>query len=328
VIAEELRDALRRAGHVSEILVTPQNRFGRQLSAYWATWLTDVGETADGRAVSQVISLRFPSYAVRHDRHVCWLNHRMREYYDMWDHLVRGLGRKGKLKLWPRRKLFHVLDRWLLTRNVTRVVAQSQTIQKRLTRWGSIPSTVLYPPAPVRPYRHDGYGDHVFAVSRLVPLKRIHLLVEAVALMKDRTLRFRIAGEGADEAMIKERIRQLQLGDRIVMLGAVSEEQLVDEYARCRAVYFAPWNEDYGFVTLEAFSSAKAVLTAADSGGPAELVEDGVTGLVAPEATPPAIAERLDRLADAALAARMGAAARAVSARHTWEQAVTELVQA
>src|SRR5262249_32023302 len=74
VIAEETCAALRRAGHLAEILITPQNRFGRQLSAYAATWLTDVGETADGHPVDQVISFRFPSYAVRHPRHVCWLN--------------------------------------------------------------------------------------------------------------------------------------------------------------------------------------------------------------------------------------------------------------
>ena len=82
-IAEETAAALRRAGHLADVIVTPQNRFGRQLSAYLATWLTDVGETADGQPVDQVISLRFPSYAVRHPRHVCWLNHRMREYYDL-----------------------------------------------------------------------------------------------------------------------------------------------------------------------------------------------------------------------------------------------------
>ena len=93
-IAEETAAALRRAGHIADVAVTPQNRFGRQLSAYLATWLTDVGETADGKKVDQVISLRFPSYAVRHPRHVCWLNHRMREYYDLWERFVRGLGRR------------------------------------------------------------------------------------------------------------------------------------------------------------------------------------------------------------------------------------------
>jgi glycosyltransferase involved in cell wall biosynthesis len=326
VIAEELSAALRRAGHRSEVLVTPQNRFGRQLSAYTATWLTDVGETADGKPVDQVISFRFPSYAVRHPRHTCWLNHRMREYYDMWDHLVRGLGRKGKLKLWPRRKLFHVLDRWLLTRNVTTLYAQSKTIQARLRRWGGIPSTVLYPPPPERAYRTDGYGDYVFAVSRLVPLKRLGLLVEAAALMKERGLRLRIAGTGSEEGALRSRIAELGLQDRVDLLGEIGDEQLLGEYAGARAVHFAPWNEDYGFVTLEAFRSGKAVVTAADSGGPAELVEDGRTGFVAPEPTPAALAERLDRLADKALAERMGAAAREASLAFTWERTVATLV--
>ena len=117
VIAEETVAALRREGFTAEVLVTPQNRFGRQLSAYAATWLTDVGETADGKPVDQVISFRFPSYAVRHPRHVCWLNHRMREYYDLWERFTRGLGRKGRLKEGVRRQVFHALDRRLLTRN-------------------------------------------------------------------------------------------------------------------------------------------------------------------------------------------------------------------
>ncbi len=325
-IAEETCAALRRAGYSSEVFVTPQNRFGRQLSAYLANWLTDVGETADGQPVDQVISFRFPSYAVRHPRHVCWLNHRMREYYDLWDRLVRGLGRKGKLKLWPRRKLYHTLDRWLLTRNVTRLVAQSRTIQARLVRFGGIPSEVVHPPAPVRDYRTDGYGDYVFAVSRLHPLKRMDLLVEAAALMKDRSLCFKIAGQGDQRTVLEERIASLGLKDRVELLGPLGEAELVDHYARCRAVYFAPWNEDYGFVTLEAFRSGKAVLTAPDSGGPAELVAHDRNGLVA-EPTPEAMAAQLDRLArEDGLAQRLGEAARTDSLLHTWERALERLV--
>ena len=82
VIARSLVQALRDAGHDADIIVTPQNRFGRQGAAYLATWLTDLGMGAGG-PIDQVISLRYPSYAVRHDRHVCWLNHTMREYYDL-----------------------------------------------------------------------------------------------------------------------------------------------------------------------------------------------------------------------------------------------------
>jgi len=85
VIARSLVQALREAGHRAEVRVTPQNPFGHQASAYLSTWLTDVRTAQDGGPVDQVVSFRYPSYAVRHPRHVCWLNHRMREYYDLWD---------------------------------------------------------------------------------------------------------------------------------------------------------------------------------------------------------------------------------------------------
>jgi len=326
VIAEETCAALRRAGHLAELLVTPQNRFGRQLSAYAATWLTDVSETADGQPIDQVISFRFPSYAVRHPRHVCWLNHRMREYYDLWDRFVRGLGRKGRLKEGVRRRIFHAIDRRLLTRNVTRLVAQSRTIQGRLIRFGGIPSEVLYPPAPRRPYRTDGYGDYVFAVSRLHPLKRLDLLVEAVARMRTQSLSFKIAGSGEDEERLRARIDALGLRGRVELLGEISEAELVEHYARCRAVFFAPWNEDYGFVTLEAFASGKGVLTAEDSGGPAELVRHAQNGFVTkPE--PEAIASCLDRLgSEPSLAEELGQAALESSRPHTWERAMDHLL--
>ena len=326
-IAEETAAALRRAGHLADVIVTPQNRFGRQLSAYLATWLTDVGETADGQPVDQVISLRFPSYAVRHPRHVCWLNHRMREYYDLWERFVRGLGRKGRLKEGVRRRMFQTLDRWLLTHNVARLVAQSRTIQARLQRYGGIQSELLYPPPPERPYRTDGYGDYVFAVSRLHPLKRLGLLVEAAALARDRSLSFKIAGEGEEEPRLRERIRALGLEGRVELLGAVTDAQLVDHYARCRAVYFAPWNEDYGFVTLEAFRSGKAVVTATDSGGPAELVRHGENGMVSAP-TAEALATELDALGrDGGLAERLGQAARRDAEAFRWERAVEELLR-
>ena len=85
VLARSLERALLEAGHRAGIVTTPSNRFGRQGPAYLANWLTDVGMTGSGERVDQVISLRFPSYAVRHPAHVCWLVHTMREYYDLWD---------------------------------------------------------------------------------------------------------------------------------------------------------------------------------------------------------------------------------------------------
>jgi glycosyltransferase involved in cell wall biosynthesis len=326
VIARALVSALRCAGHEADAVITPSHRFGRQASAYLATWLTDVSLDQERRPVDRVISLRYPSYAVRHPAHVCWLNHRMREYYDLWPSFSATLRGRARMKERVRRATIHRVDRYLLTRNVRRVVAQSKTIQERLLRFGGVPADVLHPPAPPRQYRCEGYGDYLFAVSRLTPLKRLDLLVEALALPEARGIRCVIAGEGEDAGRLTRLVRDRGLDSRVMLIGAVDSDQLLDHLARCRAVCFPPRDEDYGLVTIEAFSAGKAVITCTDSGGPTELVEVGVTGLMSeprPERLAVAIARVMD---DRGLAERLGAAALRKAATMTWAAAVDNLL--
>jgi len=323
VIARSLVQALRDAGHTADIIVTPQNRFGRQASAYMATWFTDVG-SSDGKPIDQVISLRYPSYAVRHPKHVCWLNHTMREYYDLWDRFSAGLGAVGRIKERARRTAIQATDRYLLTRNVSRLFVQSRTIQRRLAMWPELRSSVLHPPPPQRAYRCDAYGDYVFLVSRLTRLKRADLLIEALA-QPDVTARAVIAGEGEERNALEQLARGRGVVERVTFAGRISDDELLDHLARCRVVCFPPFEEDYGFVTAEAFASRKAVITCRDSGGPAELVEDGVNGLIC-DPTAPALASALRRLMDDQSAAdRMGAAAYDSSTRLSWRDAVAQL---
>lgn len=326
VIARALIDALRLAGHEADLVTTPQNRFGRQGAAYLANWLTDVGVDGLGRKIDQVISFRFPSYAVRHDRHVCWLNHTMREYYDLWPRLIAGLGRKGRFKEGVRRTMIRAADRYLLSHNVTKVVAQSKTIQKRLGVLNGVRSEVLYPPPPQRSYRCDGYDDYLFAVSRLTGLKRFDLLVAALAQPEAAGVRCVIAGEGEEEPRLRAMIRDHGLDGRVQLIGRVDSAQLVEQLARCRAVWFGPYDEDYGFVTVEAFAAAKPVVTCSDSGGPTELVQDGVNGFIAaPDAKSNAVAiARV--MADAAAAERLGRAGAAFAATLTWERTLPGLL--
>ena len=324
VIARSLVTALRAAGHEADILVTPQNRFGRQASAYLATWLTDVERTG-GERIDQVISLRYPSYAVRHPRHVCWLNHTMREYYDLWERFSSSLSPQGRLKENVRRRAMHTVDRYLLTKNVHRLFVQSRTIQDRLRMWPELSSTVLYPPPPQRAYRCDGYGDYIFMVSRLTPLKRADLLLRALATADGQGIRAVIGGDGEERDRLAALARELGLVDRVSFVGTLDDSALVDHLARCRAVCFPPLAEDYGFVTAEGFASAKAVVTCRDSGGPAELVQDGVNGLIC-DPTPDALAVALKRLTDDRAAAEsMGRAAHESAQRLQWAEAVRVL---
>jgi len=326
VIARSVVEALREAGHDAGLVVTPQNRFGRQASAYLATWLTDVGVAHDGSPIDHVISFRYPSYAVRHPRHVVWLNHRMREYYDLWDRFQATLSPRARVKERVRRSVIHRVDKYLLTRHVTRVYAQSATIQRRLQRFGNIRGDVLYPPAPPRPYRCDGYGAELFAVSRFTPLKRIDLLVRALAQPAAAGVRCTIAGDGEDAGRMRQLVRELGLEGRVTLPGAVDSATLVSHLASCRAVVFPAFEEDYGLVTVEAFASAKAVITCRDSGGPAELVRHGESGMVC-DPTPESLAQAIGELAgDAALAERLGAGAARVSAGITWSATLDRLL--
>jgi glycosyltransferase involved in cell wall biosynthesis len=283
VIARELTRALRESGHEANIIVTPQNRFGRQASAYLATWLTDVTST-EGKPIDRVISLRYPSYAVRHPRHVCWLNHTMREYYDLWPTFSATLSPP------------------------------------------SLASTVLYPPAPQRPYRCDGYAGPFLFVSRLDRLKRADLVIRALAVGGAAQVGLTIAGEGDERAALERLASELGVASRVTFAGRVAEDRLIALLATCRAVVFPPLHEDYGFVTVEAFASRKAVVTCRDSGGPAELVQSGVNGLVC-DPSPDAIAGAMATLtADPTLAERLGAAAFEAGARLTWPDTVRDLV--
>jgi glycosyltransferase involved in cell wall biosynthesis len=326
VMARALVQALRESGHEAELVLTPQNRFGRQGAAYLAAWLTDVGAAHNNRPIDQVISLRYPSFAVRHPNHVVWLNHTMREYYDQWEAFSRPLSWKGHIKEGARRRVLHAADRWLLTRNVRKVFTISRTVTARLQRWGGIASEPLHPPPPQRAYRCEQYGDYIFAVSRLAPLKRLSLLIEALASSEAAGIRCVIAGEGEEHAVLEQAITSRGLTGRVKLIGRIDERELLDHLARCRAVCFPPFDEDYGFVTVEAFASRKPVITCTDSGGPAELVVNNINGKVcAPD--PRALAVAIRELMDSPSSAeRLGAKAFEDVSAMTWPNAVEHLL--
>ena len=101
-------------------------------------------------------------------------------------------------------------------------------------------------------------------------------------------------------------------------------------YANALAVCYLPFDEDYGYVSLEAMYAARALVVARDGGGAAELVEDGANGFVCePDAR--AVAARLDELyADPAAARRMGARGRELIAAMnlSWENVVEKIIAA
>jgi len=144
----------------------------------------------------------------------------------------------------------------------------------------------------------------------------------------DRPLSLVLAGDGTERQNLEALAGRLGVGDRVRFLGAVPDDKLIELYADAAVVAYVPFDEDFGYVTLESFLSAKPVVTLRDSGGPLEFVEDGVNGAVVEE-TPETLAEAINRYAgDKMLAASHGAAGRARAAAVTWDGVIEKLVGA
>jgi glycosyltransferase involved in cell wall biosynthesis len=288
-----LKAALIGQGHVADIVSIPfQWHPPGQIVRNMLVWRMLDLNSSNGQPVDMVLALKFPAYLVRHPNKVIWLTHQHRQAYDLMGTEYGDLG-PGDEAAKVRETIADADTR--LIAEARRIYTISRTVAERLRKFNGIAAEPLYHPAPnARAMRCDGYGDYVFFPSRFDRLKRQELLIEGMAQVRTG-VRCILAGAGPDERRLRDLIARRGLESRVELLGFRSERELAELYSNALAVYFGPFVEDYGYVTLEAFGSKKAVLTLDDSGGPLEFVQDGVNGFVlAPE--PAAIARKIDLL--------------------------------
>lgn len=278
----------------------------------------------DLHAYDLVISTKAPTYLVRHPRHVSYLVHTLRVFYDRF----AGEFGEGTAELRRQRSLIHALDKSALhPRRVHRHFTIGHTNYRRLHEadpfWRDIPYEVLHPPTTVTGFKSPRRGQYFFMPGRLHRWKRTDLVIRAMQRL-DCDIPLKIAGIGEDEL----ELRRLAAGDpRIEFLGRVSDEQLVELFAGALAVPFVPVQEDYGLVMVEAFNSRKPVVTCLDSGEPLHFVKHGVNGLVV-EPTADALADALQFLIDRPeRAAEMGDNGFQSVAHIRWESIASRLVQ-
>ena len=315
---------LRRHGYRAESVSIPFKSYPKEeLLAQAALWrLVDLSES-NYESVDAVITTKFPNYFVRHPNKVTWLLHQYRAIYDLCGTPLSDFtDTEADVRL---RDRLIGLDTDVLAES-KRLFSISQTTTARLARYNGLAAEPLYhPPLLAGTLEAGPFGDYVLSVGRLEMNKRVDLVVRALALT-DRAVRLVIAGHGSDRSRLEGLASRLDVADRITFTGIVDDRQLVALYAGALAVIYPPLDEDYGYVTLEAFLARKPVVTTTDAGGPLEFVVDGVNGLVA-AAAPEAIAAAIARLAaDRALARRLGDAGFERAKMITWDGVVDRLV--
>jgi glycosyltransferase involved in cell wall biosynthesis len=309
-----LRDALEAAGLNVKIVpvYNDESGFENIQQTYLRYYDLDVSDF-DG-----VISAKAPAYVVRHPNHVCYLMHTMRVYYDMFDFSFPV----PTTELRRQQRLVRAWDRAALKCPRTRrIMAIGQEVADRLARYSGLSAEVLRHPTTLKGLRPGTAFDHVFMPGRLHKWKRVELAIRAMRFVK-APIPLLISGSGEHEA----ELHTLAANDqRIRFIGRISDEEMADLYARSLVVTFLPQREDLGLVTLEAFKSGKPVITCADSGEPARLVQHEMSGYVsAPD--PAAIGAYIDRLAaDPGLAAQLGRQGEASIAGISWEVVASRL---
>lgn len=307
ILAESLRDQLLQRGYRTEILTNPF-RFSPAKSVEDAMqWWSQQDLTRYCAAsVDKVIHLKFPCFGAHHPDAVLWLLHQFRGYYELWD-TEYGSGASASAEDIRVRELVREFDTRYISR-IERRYTIAKTVSERLQRYNGLSSEAVYHPPRNAELFHCGESlPYIFAPSRLEPLKRQMLLIEAMAHVRG-PLKAIIAGVGGAEPQLRARIEELGLGDRVRLVGALNDKQMLAYYANARGVFFAPYGEDYGYVTLEAMLSAKPVITCNDTGGVLEFVRDKTNGLVVgPRAEE--VAAAIESLNSVGFAREMGASA-------------------
>jgi len=315
---------LRRQGYRAKKVSIPFKSYPKdELLAQAALWrLVDLSES-NYETIDVVIATKFPTYFVRHPRKVTWLFHQYRAIYDLCGTTFSEFG-DSEADVRLRDRLIG-LDTEALSESA-RLFSNARNTAMRLAKYNGLAAEPLYHPPPLAGELAAGpFGDYVLSVGRLERNKRVDLIVRAIAVTA-RTVRLIIAGEGSHRPWLEDLVSKLGVADRVTFTGDIDDRTLVDLYANAFAVIFPPLDEDYGYVTLEAFLAHKPVVTTTDAGGPLEFVEDGVNGIIA-EPAAESVAAAIARLAeDRALARRLGGAGFERAALITWDGVVERLV--
>ncbi len=322
-LVRALVEHLRAAGYETDLVSVPFTCSKDEILATAAAWrLLDLSES-NGRAVDLVIATKFPTYFVRHPNKVTWLVHQHRSAYELcgteyadFEHTEPDVALRDRLLALDRRMLGECRRRYAISPNVA----------ERLRRFNGLDAEPLHHPPPLAGRLHHAtYGSYVLSVARLESIKRVDLAIEAMRHARE-PLRLVVAGDGKQGESLGRRVEETGLAHRVEFVGQVTDDRLVELYADALAVVYAPYDEDYGYVTLEAFLARKPVVTATDSGGTLAFVEDGVTGLVC-EPHAEAVGAAFNALADRKRAAALGDAGHARAAAVTWDNVIEKLVQ-
>ncbi|MEJ1221504.1 glycosyltransferase family 4 protein [Sediminicola sp. 1XM1-17] len=205
--------------------------------------------------------------------HICYCHSPMRYAWDLYHQYLNEAGLDKGMKGIYAKYVLHKMRNWdiISSNRVDHFVANSEFIARRIFKVYRRESKVIYPPVDTESFKLErNKEDFYFTASRMVPYKKIDLIVKAFNEMPDKKLV--VAGTGPDFEKIKKLAK-----DNIEFLGFVSEEILKRYMQSAKAFVFAA-EEDFGIVPVEAQACGTPVI-GYGRGGLLETVKHGISGV-------------------------------------------------
>lgn len=204
-----------------------------------------------------------------------------------------------------------------------RIVANSRYSADYLRQiYGQAVEDVVYPGVTPGDFLDLPSDPNLFVtVSQLWAHKRVNLLIEAVALLD--AVQLMVIGDGPELPALRSLAQRLGVADRVFFLSGLTNHELRLVLARSNGFLFAPINEPFGIVVLEAMAAGKPIL-AVNQGGYVEVCEPEYSFLLPP--FPSAFAERMSYLREhPAESKAMGQASRSASVGFGWQRTTDDL---
>lgn len=198
--------------------------------------------------------------------HICYVHSPIRYAWDLQHQYLQESGLSRGLKSIIARVTLHYMRLWdLRTANgVDYFIANSEFIARRIWKVYRREATVIYPPVDVEAFTYsEEKQDYYLAASRLVPYKKMDLIVQAFSAMPDKKLV--VVGDGPDMAKVKA-----AAGPNVEILGYQSFAKLKELMQGAAAFVFAA-EEDFGITPVEAQACGTPVI-AFGKGGALETV--------------------------------------------------------
>lgn len=220
--------------------------------------------------------------------HVCYCHSPMRYAWDLYHQYIKEAGLEKGLKGFFAKVVLHRIRQWDIssTNRVDYFISNSNYIGKRIKKVYNRDSVTIYPNVSVEDFEVGTQRDDFYLTcSRMVPYKKMDLIVEAFNAMPDK--RLVVIGDGPDYKKISK-----LAGKNVSILGYQPFPVLKDHLSRCRAFVFAA-EEDFGMLPVEAQASGAPVI-AFRKGGLLETVIEDRTGIFFEEQTSSAVIQTVN----------------------------------